>query len=124
MEGGFCELRHNGVLSSLLLLAATPPLAVVVAALGIGGLIAGPINPLYATVIQENTPPQMLGRVFGTLNALAQAGIPLGAALAGFVVEGLGLVPTILGMGAIYLAVTLSMYFNPALHQMDASKEP
>ena len=43
--------------------------------------------------------------------------------MAGFVVEGLGLVPSILGMGAIYLAVTLSMYFNPALRQMDASKE-
>jgi predicted MFS family arabinose efflux permease len=105
-------------------LAARPPLIVAVAAVALGGVIAGPINPLYATVIQEETPPQMLGRVFGTLNALAQAGIPLGAALAGFVVEGVGLVPTILGMGAIYLAVTLSMYFNPALHQMDASKEP
>ncbi len=104
-------------------LAATPPLAVVVAAVALGGLIAGPINPLYATVIQEKTPPQMLGRVFGTLNALAQAGIPLGAALAGFVVEGVGLVPTILGMGAIYLAVTVGMFFNPALRQMDTGKE-
>jgi len=101
-------------------LAATPPLAVVVAAVVLGGLIAGPINPLYATVIQEKTPPHMLGRVFGTLNALAQAGIPIGAALAGFVVEGVGLVPTILGMGAIYLAVTLGMFLNPALRQMDA----
>jgi predicted MFS family arabinose efflux permease len=104
-------------------LAVTPPLAVVVVAVALGSLIAGPINPLYATVIQEETPPQMLGRVFGTLNALAQAGIPVGAALAGFVVEGVGLVPTILGMGAIYLAVTVGMFFNPALHQMDASKE-
>jgi predicted MFS family arabinose efflux permease len=91
-------------------LAATPPLAVVVVAVALGSLIAGPINPLYATVIQEETPPQMLGRVFGTLNALAQAGIPVGAALAGFVVEGVGLVPTILGMGAIYLAVTVGMF--------------
>jgi predicted MFS family arabinose efflux permease len=56
--------------------------------------------------------------------ALAQAGIPLGAALAGFVVEAVGLVPTILGMGAIYLAVTVAMFFNPALRQMEAGKEP
>jgi predicted MFS family arabinose efflux permease len=104
-------------------LAATLPLAIVVTAGTLGGLFAGPINPLYETVIQENTPLQMLGRIFGTLNALAQAGIPLGAALAGFVVEGLGLVLTILGMGAIYLAVTVGMFFNPALRQMDAGKE-
>jgi predicted MFS family arabinose efflux permease len=104
-------------------LAATPPLAIVVTAGALGGLFAGPINPLYETIIQENTPPQMLGRIFGTLNALAQAGIPLGAALAGFVVEGVGLIPTIVGMGAIYLAVTVGMFFNPALRQMDAGKE-
>jgi MFS family permease len=105
-------------------LAATPPLAVVVAAGALGGLIAGPINPLYETVIQERTPPPMLGRVFGTLNALAQAGIPFGAVLAGFAAEGLGVVPTIVGMGAIYLVATVGMFFNPVLRQMDAAGQP
>ncbi|MDQ3864654.1 MAG: MFS transporter [Actinomycetota bacterium] len=104
-------------------LAATPPLGVVVAAGALGGLIGGPINPLYETVIQENTPPQLLGRIFGAVNALAMAGIPLGAALAGFVVEGAGLVPTIVSMGAIYLIVTVGMFFNPALRHMDAGRE-
>jgi predicted MFS family arabinose efflux permease len=101
-------------------LAATPPLWVVVPAGFLGGLLFGPINPLASTVIQEHTPPQMLGRVFGALTALAQAGIPIGAVLAGVVVQRAGLVPTILGMGAIYLLVTLGMVFNRSLHQMDA----
>ena len=101
-------------------LAATPPLGVVVAAAALAGLIAGPINPLFETVVQEKTPPQMLGRTFGTLTALAYAGMPIGLILAGIVVEAVGLVPTIVGMGAIYLVVTLSMFFNPALRQMDA----
>ena len=100
-------------------LAATPPLGVVVAAAALAGLIAGPINPLYETVIQERTPPQMLGRTFGTITALAYVGIPIGSILAGVFVEEVGLVPTILGMGAIYLVVTVSMFFNPALKQMD-----
>ncbi len=60
-------------------LATTPPLWVVVPAGFVGGLLFGPINPLASTVIQEHTPPQMLGRVFGALTALAQAGIPIGA---------------------------------------------
>jgi MFS family permease len=89
----------------------------------VGGLLFGPINPLASTVIQEHTPPQMLGRVFGALTALAQAGIPIGAVLAGFVVQDAGLVPTILGMGAIYLVVTLAMFFNRPLHQMDAIRQ-
>jgi predicted MFS family arabinose efflux permease len=104
-------------------LAATPPLGVVVAAAALAGLIAGPINPLYETVIQEKTPPEMLGRTFGTITALEYVGIPIGSILAGVVVEEVGLVPTILGMGAIYLAVTIGMFFNPALRQMDAGKE-
>jgi hypothetical protein len=48
-------------------------------------------------VIQEHTPPQLLGRVFGALTALAQAGIPIGAVLAGVVVQRAGLIPTIVG---------------------------
>lgn len=43
----------------------------------------------------------MLGRVFGALQALAMAGIPFGTALAGFVVQGLGLIPTITARGVI-----------------------
>ncbi len=104
-------------------LALTPPLGVVVAAAALAGLIAGPINPLFETVVQEVTPSQMLGRTFGTLTALAYAGMPIGLILAGVVVEAVGLVPTIVGMGAIYVVVTVSMFFNPALRQMDAGRE-
>jgi MFS family permease len=89
----------------------------------VGGLLFGPINPLASTVIQEHTPPAMLGRVFGAITALAQAGIPIGAVLAGVVVQAAGLVPTIVGMGAIYLLVTLAMHFNQSLHQMDAVRQ-
>lgn len=69
------------------------------------------------------------GHLWGTGgNAPAQcaglAGIPLGTALVGFVLQGVGLVPTILGMGAIYLAVTLGMSLNPVLRQMDARRPP
>ena len=100
-------------------LAATPPLGVVVAAAAPASLIAVPINQLYETVIQERT-PERLGRTFDTVTALAYVGIPIGSILAGVFVEEVGLIPTILGMGAIYSVVTLSMFFNPVLRQMDA----
>jgi len=100
-------------------LLATPPLPALVAATVIGGLVSGPINPTYATVIQEQAPPQMLGRVFGALQSLAMAGIPVGNALTGFAVEGLGVTVTIMAMAVVYLAVTLGMFLRPALRQMD-----
>jgi MFS family permease len=99
--------------------AATPPLVAVLIAAAVAGVIAGPINPIFETVVQEKTPPEMLGRVFGTLTALAYLGIPIGSVLAGICVEAFGLVPTIVGMGLIYITVTLSMFLNPALKQME-----
>jgi MFS family permease len=108
---------------SYFVLAMTPPLPIVVGGFALAGFLMGPLNPLIATVIQENTPREMLGRVRGVLTALGQAGMPLGVLLGGFLVEGVGLLPTTLGMGICYLLVTISACFNPALRGMDAAEE-
>jgi hypothetical protein len=39
-------------------------------------------------------------------------------------VQQAGLIPTIAGMGAIYVVVTIGMFFNPALRGMDIRHEP
>lgn len=108
------------VLISYGALAAQVPLAAIVLAGIVGGLVAGPINPILETVVQENTPPELMGRVFGVFIALAQAGIPFGAAIAGLVIEGAGLIPTIATVGSLYVAVVALMFLNPALRRMDA----
>ena len=105
-------------------LALSPPLAVALAAAVLAGLAFGPVNPIFATVTQENTPTPLLGRVFGALTAIAQAAIPIGALVAGAAVQGAGLIPTIAGMGIVYVAVTIAMFFNPALRGMDIRHEP
>jgi len=66
----------------------------------------------------------MQGRVFGVVDSIAMAATPLGMALGGFLIEGLGLVPILVGMGAVYLAVTTSMFFNPALQEMEKPARP
>ena len=105
-------------------LALSPPLAVAIIAAIAAGLAFGPVNPIFATVTQENTPQDMLGRVFGALTAIAQAAIPIGAVVAGVAVQQAGLIPTIVGMGAVYVVVTIGMFFNPALRGMDIRHEP
>lgn len=109
--------------AAYLTLAVAPPLAVLVGAFAVLGVLAGPIDPISLTVFQERTPPEMRGRVLGVLNALSFAAIPLGMALGGVVVEGAGLTPTLVGMGLVYMAVTLGMFFNPALRKMDATED-
>jgi MFS family permease len=105
-------------------LALSPPQAVAIIAAITAGLAFGPVNPIFATVTQESTPPQLLGRVFGALTAIAQAAIPIGAVVAGVAVQQAGLIPTIIGMGVIYVVVTIGMFFNPALRGMDVRREP
>ena len=81
-------------------------------------------QPIFATVTQENTLPHLLGRGFGALTTIAQAAIPIGAVVTGIAVQQAGLIPTIAGMGAICVAVTVGMFFNPALRGMDIRDEP
>jgi Major Facilitator Superfamily len=105
-------------------LALSPPLVVAMVAAMVAGLAFGPVNPIFATVTQENTPPQLLGRVVGALTAIAQAAIPIGAIVAGVVVQHVGLIPTIVGMGGAYVAASIAMSFNPALQGMDVRRGP
>jgi hypothetical protein len=104
-------------------LALSPPLAVVIAAAFAAGLAFGPVNPIFMTVTQENTPAHLLGRVFGALTAIAQLGIPIGAVVVGVAVQRAGLIPTIAGMGVVYVAAMIGMFFNPALRGMDVRHE-
>jgi hypothetical protein len=64
----------------------------------------------------------MRGRVFGLLRALVVCGTPFGMLLGGFLVEGVGLRPTVIAMGICYLALTLSMFLYPALREMETIK--
>ncbi len=88
----------------------------------LAGLLAGPAGPLFATVIQEHSPEEIRGRVFGASYALIQAGGPIGLVVGGFLVEGVGLVPAVVGMGVVYLTVALSTILNPALGTLDPEK--
>jgi predicted MFS family arabinose efflux permease len=64
-------------------------------------------------------PPELLGRVLGTMTAVLMLGIALSAPVVGVVVARAGIVPTLLAMGAIYLAMGVAMSLNPALRRMD-----
>jgi MFS family permease len=101
-------------------LALTPPLPIVVAAAAVSGLIFGPINPVAGSVIQDHTPPEMLGSCLRRADGPRAGRHPIGAVLVGVLIERAGLIPTIVGMGILYVAATLALSLNPALPGMDA----
>ena len=96
-----------------------PPLAVMVGAKAISGIASGPLNPVIDTVFYERVPSGMRARVLGVTQAAAWVAMPLGVLIAGAVIEAVGLAPTLLGVGSLYLAVTLAAMALPGLRGLD-----
>ncbi len=100
-------------------MALFPPLPVILLATFIASIGAGPLNPIINAVEYERIPPQMRGRVFGTITAGAWAAMPLGTLLGGVATEQLGVQTMLVLIGSIYFLTTLSMAFIPAMRQMN-----
>ena len=107
----------------LWVLVAAPSLGAAIGALFVAGLALGPPNPLMYSVLQERTPPQMLGRVLGAGVSLSMVGAPVGMVLCGYALEILGLRPTLAGISACYLAVGILSFLSPALHDLDKARD-
>lgn len=115
----------NAALSlSTWLLLATASLPATVAALVLAGLGLGPGNPIIYTVTQERTPEGLLGRVTGTQLALSNAAVPLGAVLAGYLLDIVGLRFVLVASAATILAVALFVALSPTLARMSESRAP
>jgi MFS family permease len=93
-------------------LVALPPLWPALATLALLGVSAGAIVPLFQSVRQERTPPELRGRVFATVAAAETMVIPPAVLLAGLVVEAFGLRAALLGFAVgncLYAALKLSL---------------
>jgi MFS family permease len=74
-----------------LALLPLPPLVPAAAVLAAIGVVAGAGVPLFHTVRQERTPPELRARVFSIVAAAEAIAVPLGVLVAAHVVELLGL---------------------------------
>jgi MFS family permease len=106
------------------LLVLQPPYIVALLGFIVVGLAAGPINPIISTVISERVPRSMRGRVNGTITSGAWVAIPAGMLIAGFVAEEFGVITAVAAIAAAYLLVTLSIFLNPAMREMDPRRPP
>jgi len=105
------------------ILALYPSLPMILIAIFITSIGAGPLNPIIDAVEYERVPPHLRGRVFGTITAGAWAAMPLGTLLGGVLTEQLGVQPLLIGLGLTYLATTLAMAFIPAMRAMNRRAE-
>ena len=99
---------------------ASRPL-VMLAILAVCGFCLGPVNPLFDTIAYERVPVALRARVFGAITAGSMIGAPLGGLLAGALGPWIGVEPSMLVFGSVYLLATTSLLVNPALRAIAAT---
>lgn len=75
----------------------------------------GSFFPISRTIQQRLIPAHLRGRVQGAKGALGAAGFPLGAAIAGLLIAGIGASWTVVIMGIGYLPLAAVITFTPQL---------
>jgi predicted MFS family arabinose efflux permease len=65
------------------------------------------------TLRQRLTPPRMLGRAIAASRTISWMGIPIGAALGGFLGDRIGLRPLFFGGGILILVAGTSLVLGP-----------
>jgi DHA3 family macrolide efflux protein-like MFS transporter len=86
----------------------TDILTVVVVAAPFWGLIIGMMAPLHRTMIQVNSPDQLVGRIMGVNHIHSEVGHLLPLAFAPILAAAFGVQPTLLGAGALVALVAIS----------------
>ncbi len=104
--------------SSFWVLAMLPSRPILLGSIAINALCFEPINPLVTSLLQERTPAGMRGRVFGTFSAIAIGTLPVGTLIGGLLLNGPGLVPTLLTVAVASTALTCGVFLIPAFHHM------
>jgi MFS family permease len=105
------------------MLALTPPYWIILGVMFITGMMNGPMIPLVFTMIQENTPKEFRGRVFGLYDAAIFSAMVPGRLLAGLLVEWTGLVQALLIVGGSYIFAIAGMILNPNLRDLRPPRE-
>ena len=112
-----------GTTLSVLPMTLLPPLPVLAAFGFILGLVWGPFNPLFSTLVQRRIRPEEQGRVYGVQLAGFYAAPPLGMVVAGISVDAFGVSMTYLGLGLLLAACSLPIVFLRSIRDLDASGE-
>ncbi len=99
-------------------LLAVPPWWVIAVAIFVSASVFEPINPMSMSVMQEQVPAGMRGRVFGAVSAVGASTLPLGVLVYGFLMSALGLETTLAIFVAVNVALPLAMLLLPSLRDI------
>jgi predicted MFS family arabinose efflux permease len=103
------------------LLCLAPDLVVAAILLGLATFAWGPYSVLERTLVQRLVPDDLRSRLFGARIMISSLGFPLGSAIGGALIGGLGVPGVILAIACSYLLLGLLPLLAPALRGLDAA---
>lgn len=104
-------------------LAADAPSWSIAVLMFTNGLAIAAVNPILSAVFYERIPEEMQGRVNGIASAVAFAGMPIGALLAGWLGE-IGVEIALITFGVLYLGATIAPFIGRFWREMDRRPVP
>ena len=107
-----------GVAFAVMPMIWLPPTALFIFAGFLMGMIWGPFNPLWNTLIQIRVPTEMQGRVYGVQMSALYAAPPIGQLVVGLAVDGFGLQQTFVCCAALFIVVAVLTVSLPALRDL------
>lgn len=99
------------------LFATTPPVPIVLLLALAGGVAIGALNVCETTVIQENAPDDMRGRVFAVYESVSQGGRAIAVAASGVLADTAGIARVFLGVSVLVLICALTLALSPTVRQ-------
>jgi MFS family permease len=100
-------------------LLTSPSLPILLVAGFLGGLLTGPLNPIFNVAFQNRTPEAMRARVFGIAMASSYIAVPIGALLIGPFIEVAGVMPALLVLAVVVTILCFVSAFLPVMHELD-----
>ncbi|MHB8647645.1 MAG: MFS transporter, partial [Thermomicrobiales bacterium] len=97
------------------LFALGPPVIVVLGLALLGGVAIGALNVCESTVIQENAPDAMRGRVFAVYESVSQGGRAIAVALSGVLADLFGVSSLFLAVGVLVLVCGGALALSPTI---------
>lgn len=101
------------------ILAALPSFPIAAAAIALESICFEPINPLGDVFMQRRTPPEMRGRVFGLISAIASGTLPVGTLIGGLLLSSVGLMTTMVIITLASLVHLIGILLVPAFHAIN-----
>jgi hypothetical protein len=104
------------------LLRLAPDLAAAVVLLGLAAFAWGPYYVFERTLLQRLVPDDMRSRVAGARMTISSLGFPLGSAIGGALIGGIGAPSVIVAIACSYLALGLLPLLAPPLRRLDVDR--